>query len=311
MAQLDTWMASLLLAGLVLGRTRAESSVQGVPNVTVGAPYGCPCVEILHGCEAPALALRLPDRTGYLCSVACGYASPCPQAPAGVQAQPMCALDARDDDEVWKFCGLVCESDTDCPDTAFCAAVGATRVCAYRHVLAKIPKDGGKGILEALLEGTDGPDSWTGLERPLLTNPEANPLEGLAYGYPTPRRFYSCSEAFVPIKLPTQGGYLCAAACGPDGACPAGLHGARAHPECVLHARSNSEVGTFCGLVCTSDSDCLSGGFCSAVGNLRVCAFKEAVALESAANETLAEQSLEGPARMLRAAMTRRGTFSV
>lgn len=131
-------------------------------------------------------------------------------------------------------------------------------------------------------------------------NRTAEPMEqgGEPYGCPSHTIPHGCRGSFVAMRLPSHGGYLCGAACGKGRSCPAGPRGARAQPRCMLRARVDDAVRDHCGLACGSDVDCPHGSFCAAVGQVHVCACKH-VEGSTSANETLAEQLLEGSDRRL------------
>ena len=70
--------------------------------------YGNPST----GCESDEVAVRVSGLSGDFCSPKCDSQGTCPSdVPKGDTANPECALRTTTGD---KYCGLICQADSDC-----------------------------------------------------------------------------------------------------------------------------------------------------------------------------------------------------
>jgi len=82
------------------------------------------------GCQSDEVDLRIQGVAGDVCAPDCTSAS-CPtDVPAGVTAQPQCALQSSSQK---KYCALICSpgNDAQCGANASCKAIQSVGICTY------------------------------------------------------------------------------------------------------------------------------------------------------------------------------------
>ncbi|CAE7365083.1 unnamed protein product, partial [Symbiodinium pilosum] len=178
--------------------------------------YGNPS----SGCESDEVAVRVSGISGDFCSPKCTSQGTCPSdVPSGDTATPECALRTTTGD---KYCGLICQADTDCGKGS-CQKMMGIGLCTYESSVKALP-----AVMTQVAVAT-------------------NPTH---YGNPSS----GCESDEVAVRVSGISGDFCSPKCTSQGTCPKDMpKGDTAVPECALRTTTGDK---YCGLICRSDSDC-------------------------------------------------------
>eukprot|EP00439_Symbiodinium_sp_Y106_P052612 s640_g7.t1 len=258
--------------------------------------YGNPST----GCESDEVAVRVSGLSGDFCSPKCDSQGTCPSdVPKGDTATPECALRTSTGD---KYCGLICQADSDCgaiPALALPAVMTqvAVRVSGLSGDFCSpkcdsqgtCPSDVPKGDTanpECALRTTTG-DKYCGLichadsdcgAIPALALPavmtqaiqkEEVFVQG-CFGTWIGLDWLGMARLQVVVATnPTHYG-------NPSTGCESdevAVRGDTANPECALRTTTGDK---YCGLICQADSDCGTGS-CQKMMGIGLCTYASSI----------------------------------
>ena len=201
-------------------------------------------------CQSDEMAASIQGGsvTGEACFPKCDSTGSCPtDVVSGVTAKPQCAIK---DQSGHKYCGLICSSDSECDSAggAKCSLVqGAIGICEYPTSSKK----------ESLVTVSVVPSAVVASATPHYEKPPCQ-----------------SDEMAASIQGGSVTGEACFPKCDSTGSCPTDVvSGVTAKPQCAIKDQSGNK---YCGLICSSDSECDSAGGakCSLVqGAIGICEY--------------------------------------
>jgi hypothetical protein len=101
------------------------------PPSPPGGEYGAP------PCPSDESPVQISGVSGDFCAPSCSSSQPCPDAPAGAQAQAQCAIN-QNGSKTPTLCALICkpQASGQCPRGASCQAIQGSGICTFPSAVA-------------------------------------------------------------------------------------------------------------------------------------------------------------------------------